>query len=95
MAGRTRYDRHVKPSDVEAFVGRDWARVRALDEAHWAERWRSEGPAATLTASESLFEHMRSVRPEWPTPRDREEDLAHHLELCAKLDRAAHVFRPR
>jgi len=42
-----------------------------------------------------LWQHARRVRPDWPTPRDRNEDLAHHVELTRRLDRAADTFTRR
>jgi len=42
-----------------------------------------------------LWQHARRVRPDWPTPRDRNEDLAHHVELKRRLDRAADAFTRR
>jgi hypothetical protein len=35
---------------------------------------------------------MRRVRPDWPTPADRREDLAHHVALKQAIDRAAGAF---
>jgi hypothetical protein len=34
---------------------------------------------------------MRQINPDWPTEAERQEDLAHHLELKRTLDRAARV----
>jgi hypothetical protein len=32
------------------------------------------------------------VRPDWPTDRDRAEDLRHHVTFTRLLDRVAHAF---
>lgn len=79
--------------DVKAYAERDWAAVRAAKEAHWAREFAAHGAAVTLAVSDALWEHMRHVRPEWPTDEDRAEDLAHHVALKAMIDRAAGVFR--
>jgi hypothetical protein len=38
---------------------------------------------------------MRSVRPDWPTARERADDLSHHVELKRQIDRASHAFARR
>lgn len=85
----------MKSDDVRAFVDRDWAGFAALKRAHWAERFRIEGAEATRRASRMLWEHARRVRPDWPTERERAEDLAHHVELKRLIDQAAHAFADR
>lgn len=77
---------------VRAYVERDWAAVEARKQAHWAREHAERGPEATLAASAALFEHMRLVRPDWPTAQERRADLEHHLALKRAIDRAASVF---
>jgi len=36
---------------------------------------------------------MRRLRPDWPSPEERREDLAHHVALKCAIDRAASAFR--
>jgi hypothetical protein len=84
-------DRHA----VEAFVRRPWGAVEALKRAYHAGRFRERGAAAGLEVAWPLWEHARRVRPDWSTPRDRAEDLAHHVELKRRLDRAARAFAGR
>jgi hypothetical protein len=85
----------MKPADARAFVERDWAGLAVLKRAHWAERFRAEGPAVTLRAAMALWEHARRVRPGWPSEQDRAADLARHIELKRQIDRAAHAFDGR
>jgi hypothetical protein len=85
----------VKPLDAHAFVARDWAGMAALKRSHWAERFRAEGSEATVRASSALWIHVRQIRSDWPTARDRSDDLAHHIELKRQLDRTAHAFARR
>jgi len=35
---------------------------------------------------------MRRLRPDWPSPEERSEDLAHHVALKRAIDRAAGAF---
>lgn len=85
----------MKPIDAYAFVGRDWASMAALKRLHWAERFHAEGSQATVRASSALWEHVRRIKPDWPTERDRRADLAHHIEFKRLLDRTAHGFARR
>lgn len=85
----------MKPADARAFAHRDWVALAELKRSHWAARFRTLGPNATLRAAAALWEHARLVRPDWPTPRDRAEDLAHHIELKRQIDRVAHAFARR
>ena len=85
----------MEPGDVRAFIDRGWDEKDWLKRRYWAERRRIEGPVATLAASSALRNHIRVLRPEWPTEQDRAEDLQHHLALIAKLVRVADAFRGR
>ena len=80
---------------VRAFIARDRDRVAALKRDHHAGRFRASGGKSGLEAARELREHARKVRPDWPTARDREADLAHHVALKRRIDRAAHAFSTR
>ena len=81
--------------EVLAFVARDRESVAALKRDHHAKQNRASGGKSGLEAARALREHVRRVRPDWPTARDREEDLAHHVALKRRIDRAAHAFSAR
>jgi len=85
----------MKRRDIEAFLNRDRGRVEDERRRHWTAQRQEHGQTATLRASEALFRHMKLVQPGWPTPAQRDEDLAHHLEWTRLLDRVAHAFRGR
>ena len=51
------------------------------------------GPLATFEASQTLWEHMRRLWPDWPSPEERRADLANHIALKRALDLAAGAFR--
>jgi hypothetical protein len=69
--------------------------VDALKRVHWAERFRREAGESGIRAGSALQAYARRVRPDWPTVRERVEDLEHHLALKRLLDAASHVFTGR
>lgn len=77
---------------LQAFLERDRTAVDAIKRAHHVHRFAVAGPASGLALSATLREWMRRVRPDWPTPRERADDLAHHVALKALLDRCADAF---
>jgi hypothetical protein len=80
---------------IRAFAQRRWAEAEEAKREYWARRFRAGGSAETLRAAQALWQHVRRVRPDWPTPQDRADDLAHHTELKRRIDRIAHVFARR
>ena len=79
-------------SDLKAYLERAWRTAEALKRVHWAREFAARGPEATIQAAHALFQHMRLVRPDWPSADQRREDFAHHVELKQRIDRAAHAF---
>lgn len=77
---------------MKAFIERDWAAAASFKQEHWAREFAERGPAATLDASQALWQHMRLVRPDWPSNRERLDDLAHHVALKRAIDRVAGAF---
>jgi hypothetical protein len=82
----------LERQDIVRFARRDWPRVRAAKEQHWAELARRRGPRQGLQVSEALWAHAKSVDPSWPSERERQTDLEHHLRFASRLRRLAHVF---
>jgi hypothetical protein len=80
---------------IRAFVTRGWAEVRASKEALWAEQARAQTPSERLQRSSEMWSYVRRLHPDWPTPAQREADLAHHVRLAETLRRVAHVFAGR
>lgn len=80
---------------LRSFADRDRTAVERLKRDHWVRVYREQGPLATWRAGHALFDHARSVRPDYPTPRDLASDLAHHVELKALLDRASRALAVR
>ncbi len=77
----------LRADDIRAYVRRPWAEIRASKDAAFAEDARVGGPAAGARASEALWSDMRALDPGWPDEESRRDDLKHHEDLCAKLDR--------
>ncbi len=78
--------------DLRAYAGRAWHLVAALKREHWAREVARRGALATFEASEALRAHMCRLRPDWPSERERREDLEHHIALKRAIDRAAGAF---
>jgi hypothetical protein len=64
---------------LREFANRDWALIVDLDRVHWATEYRRNGSASAHRAAQALWQHMRSIRPEWPDASDRKRDLDHHI----------------
>jgi hypothetical protein len=82
----------MDPEHLRAYAGRAWHLAAALKQEHWARELVGRGPLATFEASEALRQHMCQMRPGWPSERERQEDLAHHIALKRAIDRAASAF---
>jgi hypothetical protein len=85
----------VDRDSVRAYLDRDWSAGERLEREHWAALWRTLGPAANLRAARTLYEHVRRMRPEWPSEAERAADLAHHVALKRRLDLAARALTAR
>jgi hypothetical protein len=79
----------VKLSDLLAFAQRDWHALSEIKAAYWAEVGRSSGSAPALRAGEELRRQVRHLHPEWPSAREREQDLVTHARVAASLRRVA------
>lgn len=80
---------------LRAYRDREWGLLRRSKEAWWAADARAQGPIGGLKASTALWEHARTVDPQWPTAEERRQDLEHHIRLAGKLLRLTHVFPNR
>ncbi len=83
----------VNLDDLRAYARRDWRAAERGKREYWAREVAERGPLATFEASQALWEHMRRLRPDWPSPEERRADLAHHVALKRALDLAADFFR--
>lgn len=77
----------LDPEHLRAYARRPWAERERAKREFVAERYRQD-PAGHVASIAALREHLRQVRPEWPTPDELERDLEAHIDLKRKLDRA-------
>jgi hypothetical protein len=89
------YNCHVDPNDLRAFANRDWAAAERGKQKYWADRYRSEGPVPARDAATLLLDHARRLGTAGLTDGERRDDLAHHLQLRDRLDRAARALAGR
>ena len=82
----------MNAADLKAYAARAWHLVSALEHEHWARELAERGPLATFEISQALYEHMRRLRPDWPSDDERREDLAHHVAHKRNIDHAAGAF---
>jgi len=77
----------VNDDEIRAFAGREWSLVDAAKRRYWVERKKILSPAAALRVGEELRRHVRAMRPDWPSPAERAEDLEIHARVAASLRR--------
>jgi len=73
----------VTRDDIWAFVNRDWARAADAKAETWKAGKRT--PAADLRAAHELRRHVLTLRPDWPGPDDRADDLRTHVRVSEAL----------
>lgn len=69
----------MKHQELLNFVNRDWAKLADMDRSFWIAEYRRNGFTSTMSASQALWRHMKTVRPEWPDRAERQRDLDHHI----------------
>jgi len=77
----------MRPEDIRAFVERDWDAVATSKREVWLEQRRRLGIAGSLAQADQLRLQVRLARPDWPTPAEREQDLAAHARVAEALRR--------
>jgi hypothetical protein len=80
---------------ARAYIDRDWGLFERIDRDAAREALASEDPLAAHRIACALYEHMRAVRPDWPSERERAADFAHHVELKRILERASRALAAR
>jgi len=79
---------------IREFMNRRWQEVADARTAFWAGRFAQDREVSWRVA-QALLDHVRRLQPAFPDGRERDADLAGHLMLRARLDRAAHAFARR
>lgn len=80
-------------NDVKQFAQRDWTRISALDRIYWANEYERNRAAGSRRVSDALWQHMKSINPQWPDVSEREADLEHHIRIKQLLDQAANGLK--
>ena len=75
--------------DIIAFAQRDWDVIAEHKRHYWAENAMTVDERPRI--ADELWRYARELHPEWPTPEQREEDLATHVRVGEALRR---VRRP-
>ena len=86
--------RAMTADDLRAFARRDWAAVERSKRDFWADRFRQAGAEPARHAATALLERARRLGVA-PTARHRDDDLAGHVLVRDRLDRAARAFTRR
>jgi hypothetical protein len=77
----------VRKEDLIAFARRDWDAVAALKRRWWAEQKSRMTAEEALNVGDELRHHVSAFRSDWPTDRDRRNDLAAHSRVSEMLRR--------
>lgn len=93
--GDRQYLTPMNRAALRDFALRARAEVESEKRAYWARLHRNQGGHSTLAISHALYEHVRRVRPDFPTERDRAEDLASHVAFKRLLDSASRALTLR
>ncbi|HEX6101353.1 MAG TPA: hypothetical protein VF432_33870 [Thermoanaerobaculia bacterium] len=75
----------MRREDIIAYARRDWAAVEERKRAHWAAEKLS--PEESLRLGDELRRHVAALRADWPSPEEREHDLATHIRVAESLRR--------
>lgn len=75
----------MRPEDLRAFAERDWEAGLESEVAARRERKARLGVGDSLALADSLRRHIQSIRPDWPSQEDREEDAETHLRVQRML----------
>jgi hypothetical protein len=75
----------VNREDIRAFAGRNWGLVEQAKRRFWRERKQTLSPAEALAIADGLRRHVRALRPDWPSAKERAEDLEIHARVAASL----------
>ena len=79
----------MRREDIIAFASRDWNAIAEHKRRYWTGDDMSVDEK--LRIADELRRYAYELHPDWPTPEQREEDLANHVRVGEALRR---VRRP-
>ncbi|HXG56981.1 MAG TPA: hypothetical protein VNJ03_16505 [Vicinamibacterales bacterium] len=85
----------MERDDLRAFAYRDWVAAERGKQQYWADRYRRGGSGPARHASTLLLEHARRLGSAILGDAERSVDLAHHIALRDRLDRAGRALGTR
>ncbi len=75
------------PSDVRAYLDRDWEALARLKDEFWIAEKERLGVDWAFQVADELYHEARARNPGWPTEEERDEDLATHERVSEALKR--------
>jgi hypothetical protein len=75
--------------ELRDYANRQWSQISGHDRLYWVAEYQRNGYLSTQKASQSLWQHMKAIRNEWPDDKDRKQDLDYHIAFNKLLDRIA------
>ena len=70
---------------LRQFAQRDWPAVATSKTRHWRARKAGRTAADVLTMADRLRIHAQQIRPDWPTPQQRLDDVCIHQRVGEAL----------
>lgn len=78
---------------LRQFARRDWSAVATSKTSHWRTLKTARPAADVLAIADRMRVHAQQIRPEWPTPQQRLDDVRVHQRVGEAL--RAVTGRPR
>lgn len=78
---------------LRQFARRDWSAIATSKTRQWHTLKASRSAADVLAIADRMRIHAQQIRPEWPTPEQRLDDVRVHQRVGEAL--RAVVGRPR
>jgi hypothetical protein len=82
-----------KQSLAQAFSRRNWEALARSKAEYWRKRKRARGGAEGIRVADDLRRQVLAIRPRWPSPAERAEDLQVHARVAEALRRVARTGR--
>ena len=70
---------------LRQFAHRDWSAVASSKTRHWRTLKADRSAADALAIADRLRIHAQLIRPDWPTPQQRLDDLRVHQRVGEAL----------